>query len=178
MPPGWQNQVAFDTVKITSTINISASAIVETNFTFSLLDHPQQGNWAALYDQWCIVEASITFRSQLPPGSSAAPVDLYTAIDFDSNGTLGSIAAIEDFGTSAVCLMAHGAVTTRSVRPCVKVSLGQSGSNVNSGMATPWIDSGATGTLHYGIRSIAAQASASYNIDVVRTISYGFRNTI
>jgi hypothetical protein len=170
--------VVFDTVKITSTINISAGGIVETNFTFSLLDHPQQSNWAALFDQWCIVEASITFRSQLPPGSSAAPVDLYTAIDFDSNGTLGSIAAIEDFGTSAVAQMAHGSAVTRSVRPCVKVSLGQSGANVNSGMATPWIDSGGAGTLHYGIRSIAATASAAYNIDVVRTIVYGFRNTI
>jgi len=165
-------------VKIESQISISAVGIVETNYTFSLLDHPQQASWAALFDQWCILEASVSFRSLLPPGSTAIPSVIVTALDFDSVGALGSIAALDDFTSAAEHTMAVGSRFTRSVRPCVKVSTQQAGANVNSGMATPWVDSGATGTLHFGIRSIATQSNASYGVLVTKFIVYGFRNAI
>jgi len=170
--------IAWDVVKIESAITVSAGGIVETNYTFSLLDHPQQSSWAALFDQWCIPQATITFRSELPPGSLTIPAILVTALDFDSVGAVGSVVALDDFSTAAECTMGTGATMVRSVKPCVKFSTGQAGANVNSGMSTPWVDSGATGTLHYGIRSIVTQSNVAYNLVVTKVIWYAFRNQI
>jgi hypothetical protein len=178
VPRSIQNMIVWDIVKLENLVTLSTSGVTEANSQFNLQLHPQVSSWVALFDQWSIPQASCTYRSLLPPGSSATPVFLVTALDFDSIGALGSVAAIEDYSTAEVMTMSHGAVVTRSVKPCVKFSTQQSGSNVNSGLSTPWIDSGAAGTLHFGIRAIANQAAAAYPIEVTTTIWFAFRNQI
>lgn len=172
------NQVVWDTLKYDIIIGVPTSGIQETNFTFSLVQHPQNGSWIALYDQWCVPLASITFRSEMPPGATYTSSTLYTALDFDGLGNLGSIGAIEDFGTCAVAEMSPGKQTTRSVKPCVKVSTQQPSTNVNSTVTREWQDSGAAGTPWFGIRSIVSASPTSYNIKATVTTYFAFRNQI
>jgi hypothetical protein len=176
VPRKIQNQVVWDVTKIDTNITVPTSGLVETNFTFSLLLHPQYTYWAALYDQWCCPQASVTFRSEQAPGATFTSVALYTALDFDGVGALGSVASIEDYGTCTVTEMSPGRSVTRSIRPCTKLSTQQSGSNVNSGLIRQWQDTGAAGTPWFGIRSIANASSTSYNIRATTTIYLAFRN--
>jgi hypothetical protein len=103
---------------------------------------------------------------------------MYTALDFDSNGSLGSISAIEDYATCMVTEMGHRAQLTRSIKPTVKISTQQTSSNVNSTVARAWQDSGAAGTPHYCIRSIFSTTATTYGIVATTTIWFAFRNQI
>jgi len=174
------NRLAWDVVKVDFTLTPSTGGIVELNFSAALTDHPQASAWAQLFDQWCIPQFSVTFRSLESPGGTQSISILYTALDFDSVGTLGSIPAIEDYATCRLDTMTTGSTVTRSVRPCVKISTGQvpgSGTNVNASLDRVWQDSGATGTPWLGIRSMVS-ASNSSAITCTKTIWFAFRNQI
>jgi hypothetical protein len=167
--------IAWDSVKLNSGITSSTTTLVETNFSFNLGQHPQASSWTALFDQYCIVQATVSFDSAVPPGSTASPPQLITALDFDNIGALGSIAAIEDYATSEVINMAPGTRHMRSVRPCNK------GVVTSTASAVPqrtWVDCGSSTIPHYGIRSIVQQGTVSQPITVTTTIVFAFRNQI
>jgi len=178
VPKQVTNQVIWDIVKLEAVVNLSAAAVTEANSQFNLSLHPQVTQWTSLFDQWAIPQASVTYRSLEPPGSLTAPVILVTAIDFDNVGNLGSVALLEDFSTAEVMTLSHGAVVTRSVKPAVKTSTQTTGANSNGGLIYPWIDSSFPTTLHFGLRAIATQSAAAYNMEVTTTIWYCFRNQI
>jgi hypothetical protein len=167
--------IAWDSVKTDSTITSSTTVITETNFAFLLTDHPQSASWAALYDQYCIVQATITFYSALPPGSLGTPNQLYTALDFDNVTALASIPAIEDYATSESVTMQPTVVHMRSVHPCTK------GQAFGGSAAIPqrtWVDCAFPTLAHFGIRSIVAINGASQPIRVTKYVVFAFRNQI
>jgi hypothetical protein len=179
VPRNVSSRVVWDIVKIDTTITPSSSGLTETNFTAALQLHPQVSSWSALFDQWCIPQFSVTFRSLSAPGNDSGPVAvLYTALDFDSSGALGTVAKIEDFATCDVDNMTTGAVVTRSIRPCVKLSTQQTSTNVNATLARPWQDTGAAGTPWFCIRSICSAVDPSDVILATLCIWFAFRNQI
>jgi hypothetical protein len=169
------NQIYHDVVKIQSTITSSTTVITETGFQFNLSQHPQNGSLTALFDQWCVVMASVTVASQLPPGSTAVPGTLYSAIDFDNNTALGSIPLIEDFSSCRVQVMQPTSVHTRSVAPCSKTSLSGTAS---AGVQRSWIDSSQPSTPNYGVRVTIGITPAVQTYLVTTTVEFGFRNNI
>jgi hypothetical protein len=176
IPRNIASVIAWDTVKVDSVITSSSTGIVENNFSFSLNLHPQASSWAALFDQYCVVAGSVTFDSALPPGSTASPPRLYTALDFDNITALGTVAAIEDFATCEVVNMEPGVKHLRSVRPCNKIMTSGGGATVPQ---RSWVDCGTTTVQHFGIRAIVAQtAVASLPISLTATIVFAFRNQI
>jgi hypothetical protein len=180
VPKQVSNQVVWDVVKVESIINALSTGVVETNFSFSLQTiHPQAAQWIALFDQWCIPQATVTFRSEQAPGALSSPAQLYTALDFDSVGNISTIAAIEDFATCHVCSMFPQSSTTRAIRPCNKISVQQiSAANVNGTMARSWSDSAAGSTQYLGIRSIVGTTTTAYSISVTVNVWFAFRNQI
>lgn len=178
IPRNIPGMLAWDTVKIQSQVNSGGSGLVEANFIFTITLHPQYSQWLALFDQYCIVQATVEFDSLTPPGQTYSSPQLYTAIDFDNAANLGSIAAFGDFGSSESVVMAPEKRHMRSVKPCFKATLQTSGASAhNAGVGRGWIDSAANDIQHYGIRSIGQFAGAgSYN--VVQTIYFAFRNQI
>jgi len=181
VPRNVASLMSWDTVKSDITITTSTSAIVETNFQFSLQAHPQYSSWVALFDQYHIAQVSVTFRSKYPSGVTFAPAVLYTALDFDSAGPLGSVSALEDFSSCELKTMGHEATLTRTVKPCVKSSV----YNTNAGTAYSaelercWIDTtSATNIGHYGIRSILTNSATAYDIVATLTIWFAFRNQV
>lgn len=179
VPRNIPSMIVWDVVKYDTAIAVSSSAITETNFSFSLSSHPQSSSWIALFDQWCIPQASVTFRTEMAPGTTQSVPILYSALDFDSLGNLGSVTSIEDFASCVVTSMPPGKSMTRSVKPCLKVSVQTGGANSNGGVQRCWIDSGSSGTQLFGIRSIVSSTSASgFNIIATVTVWFAFRSQI
>jgi hypothetical protein len=176
IPLSLRNLVTYDKVLIRSTLSNSTSGISESNFGFSLNQHPQVSSWTALFDQWCIPQVSISFMSFMSPSSTGTLAELHTAVDFDNSTNLGSLASLDDYESAQVDLLAFNKVVTRSVKPCIKPDT--SGASGNA-VARSWIDSAFPGTLHFGIRAILAQAATNATtLDVVQTIWFAFRNPI
>jgi hypothetical protein len=180
VPKQVSNQVVWDVVKVDSIINALSTGIVETNFSFSLQTiHPQAAQWIALFDQWCIPQVEVEFRSEQAPGATAGPAQLYTALDFDSVGSLGSVAAIEDFATCHVKSMFPQASERRAIRPTNKLSVQQTtGPNVNGNLDRAWCDSAVASTQWLGIRSIVGTTTSAYSISVTVNVWFAFRNQI
>jgi hypothetical protein len=168
---------AWDTVKIDGVITSSTTGIVETNFVFSLSSHPQASSWIALFDQFCVVEASIGFESDMPPGSTFNPPRLYTALDFDNVTNLSSITSLEDFSTCEVINMAPTVRHLRSVRPTIKSS---ASSTTSATVYRSWMDCGTASSVpHFGIRSIVSQTTSGASvISFTETLVFCFRNQI
>lgn len=169
--------ISWDTVKFDAVITATTGGVTEANFTFRFNQHPQQASWAALFDQFCIPMATVEFDSAVPNGSTAIPVRLYTAIDFDSSANLGSVAAIEDYTSCEVTPIVAGFRHKRSCRPCVKIPVGGVSGLSTAGPTQQWIDCGDTDAIHYGIRSLVP-ASASAVVNTTTTIWFAFRNQI
>lgn len=174
--PGNRNQIIFDTIKIRLTLTTSSTATVEQNFSWSLNNHPEVSHWTALFDQWCIPLASVTFHSVEAPGSGGNAPELHTAIDFDNGSAIGTLAAIDDYGSCMVQTMSPGSRFTRSVRPCVKPD---ASGGTGNGVSRMWMDSSVTTTPWYGIRSIFATAPQGGSFIVCeQSLCYAFRNSI
>jgi len=172
------NTIVWDIVKVNSQIVVpgTSGTLAENNTAIALSTHPQSSSWAALFDQYCIPQFSITFQSQYPTSINAQCGQLYTAIDFDNVSTLGSISAIEDFSTCIVTTMGLNTCITRSVKPCVKNQLS---SSANAGVIRQWVDCGASTIPHNGIRAIVnSNGTVAYTIFMEITIWYAFKNTI
>jgi hypothetical protein len=171
--------IAWDTVKIENQISVSATAVSEVNFSFSLSQHPQQSSWTALFDQWTIPQVSITFQSGLAPGSVTGPCQFHTALDFDNITNISTVAAIEDFSSCNSVAMQPQTRFVRSVRPACRSYSTSGGSGTNALIMGPqWVDAAVPGVPFFGIRTIASSAGAAYVIDATLTIWFCFRNQI
>jgi len=175
IPRNLQSQVVWDVIKIDALLSVPTSGILEANSSFAFSSHPQVASWAALFDQFSIPQASMEFDSRMPPGSTNPSAMLYTALDFDSAASLGSIAAIEDFSTCEANPMTPAARHLRSVRPTVRSTTSSGNNLINKSM---WVDSAAPTTLFYGIRAMLGAANAAYTVNVTTTIWFCFRNQI
>jgi len=178
VPRSVSNMIVWDVISYDATLLTSTTGITESGFTFNLTQHPQVASYRALFDQWCIPQASVTFQSLMPPGATSTESILYTALDFDNVVALGSISSIEDFATVETCLMGPRATHIRSVRPCSKLSAVTTGANNNSVMNRSWVDSAGQDTLHFGIRSILSGTTNAYPIVAKSTVWFAFRNQI
>jgi hypothetical protein len=180
VPRNVASLIAWDVVKVNSVISTTSSP-VETNFAAQLSTHPQYASWVALFDQYCIPQFTIEIDSEVTPNGSGAPPMLYTAIDFDNVGSLGSVQAIEDFATCEYVAMGQNRRHMRSVRPCVQAALQlASGSASSSGVGEigpMWINSAQSTVYHYGIRTIFG-AGAVYSMNVTWTVWFAFRNQV
>jgi hypothetical protein len=175
VPRSVQNLVTWDVVKFQQVINTSTTAIVETNFQFSLSQHPQTASWTALFDQWTIPQASVSFECQTPPGATGYVPILFTSLDFDNANNIASLASIQDYSTCMSRPMEPNAVVLRSVRPCCKSTISGAGS---TGCERLWLDCGTNSNPWYAIRSITTIASQAVVINAEVTIWFAFRNQI
>jgi hypothetical protein len=167
----------FDRVTTRNPQLLSTTADTEFNYSFNLATHPAQSSLVTLFDQWCIVMASVTLFNPLAPGISTVPVAMiHSAIDFDSTGTIGR-SKIDQFDTIQVCALGTGAKSshTRSCKPCNAADL--SGSN-GSGVTRLWCDSAVTSTPWFGVRFIAEQQPTASALVTETSVWYAFRGRV
>lgn len=176
VPRSIQSQIVWDVVKIATVVNTSTTVVTETNFNMSLVQHPQSGQYVALYDQWTIPQASMSIFSQTPPGFGTSPSMLYTALDFDNASNIATVAAISDFSTCAVNELSPTLKLTRSIKPCCK---GNISSATSAACERLWIDTSQPSVPFFGFRTIAGPSSTgSIQFTVEITIYFAFRNQV
>jgi len=158
---------------------ISNSVPTELNLTFQLSDLVGLVGLASFFDQFCIysVTTSIGINYTASNTNSISFGTLVTAIDYDSNTTLGSLTAVQAFESSNTTELANGAVVQRLVKPAVAPALYNGSAFSSYGIARTWIDSASPNTPHYGLRSFfvnngIASTIATYD----STYIIGFRN--
>jgi len=177
VPRSIASQIVYDVVRLASNIQTALAANTETNFAFSLNNHPELAQWAALFDQWCIPQVAVTFTNTEAPGSTGQLPILTTAVDFDNSANLGSVTLLLEFENSQQVTLASGMSHTRACHPCLKVSLSSSGSS--AGVDRMWCDSANPGGTWFGIRSIMNQTlTAVSNVQVTTTLWFAFRSGI
>lgn len=178
VPRNIPSQVVWDIIKVESLPTLSTSVITETNFSFSLSNHPSAGSYTALYDQWTIPQFSVAFMSLTPPGQAQTTPRVYTALDFDNVSTGQTISTIEDFSTCRVQTLEPGKSLIRSIRPCTKLSTTTGASAVPTRC---WVDSATPAQPFFGIRSVISTIGTSavtQPVIAIATIVYAFRNQI
>jgi hypothetical protein len=157
IPKNVGRMVSWDVFKTQQQISWTGSAVTETNFQFTLSMNPQASTWASLFDQYSIPQVSIEFDSLTPPGQTTSSPVLYTALDFDNSSAISTVAAIEEYDSCEVIVMAPEKRHLRSVRPSVKTGVLASGSLSAASTSGPvWVDCGNTSVAFFGIRSIVS----------------------
>lgn len=174
VPRQVSNLLAWDVVKLRSTVNTSTTALTENNFSMALSQHPQASSWSVLFDQWCIPMFSLTIYSTQAPGASGTIPELHTALDFDNTTNLNSLATIDDFSTAQVDTLVLNKSVTRSIRPCMKPFVNGS---LNA-LDRMWCDSNTSAVPWFGLRSIISQTTAAVPIVFEQTAWFAFRNQI
>jgi len=174
VPRNLRNKITWATMRYNAALITSGASIVETNFAFGLNATAQSATWLALFDQYCIVQASITFELQSAYVTSGITGQIYTAIDFDNITNIGSVQAIENFSTCVVTQISAESSVTRSCKPCLPTDV-----NGAAGVAVgrQWIDSAFNNVPHYGIRSIIG-VSTAVSITPIVTLWVAFRSVI
>jgi len=150
VPRQVSNHDVWDIVKIPFQLSTVANNFVETNFSFSLNNHPQSAVWTQLFDQWCISQVSMAFESLTPAGSTVILPKLYTALDFDNTTAVGSVANLCDFATCEVSALFPQKQFVRSIKPCIKITNATGAAT----LGRAWQDSAFPATLWFGFRTI------------------------
>lgn len=171
VPRNIRSSVVYDIVKFRQVVTTSTSSGTETNFSFSLSQHPQGATWALLFDQWCIPQVSVSFYDE--SNTTITPIELHTAIDFDSTGSIGGL--IDSYDNASVDVLTNQKVVTRSCHPCNKT---RGGTSDSSTVVRTWIDSAAPTNAWYGIRSYCPAIAVAGTMLVEQTIWYAFRGRI
>jgi hypothetical protein len=178
VPKTFANDICWTTFKLDSTITPSAT-FSETGFAFFLGQYNQSSQYQALFDQYCIVQAAVTWQSLVPPGSSSSTMPvLHSLIDFDGVSALGSLAAYENYESHTVDILQPGKSVTRMCMPCIQtaVGVGGSSSSVNSANMRSWVSTANPNTPHYGIRGAFEAGSTGANVvHIVQTLWIAFR---
>jgi len=177
IPRNIGKMVTWDIVKIESTITYSGTGNVETNYSWTQNLNPQYNSWLSLFDQYAIPMVTVEFDSLTPPGQTYASPRIYTALDFDSTNNISTIAAIEEYDTCEVLVLAPEKRTMRSIRPCTKAAVSSGGGGTPQVQGPVWCDSAVNNVYHYGIRSIVQFYNAG-SVAVTQTLYMCYRNHI
>jgi hypothetical protein len=176
MPRSIQNQIVWSRNVFTQSVPTSATLITENNFApTATAALTQAATWLSLFDQYYLHSFFATVSNTESPASAAQCPTVYTAIDFDSSGNLGSVGAISSYTTCNSSTLTPGASITRLIQPCNSTTMsGVAGAGVNR----TWVDSSTNNVLFYAYRCIVgATPGAVINLQFTYTLNWCFRNS-
>jgi len=147
----------------------------ENNITFSL----SNSNAPNLdFDQYTIDRVMVTFSTRTAASASGTYGDLYTALDYDNSNLIGSVAAMQAYSTIKQHLQNPTKALTREVFPQVSSAIYNNGVTFGYSPMRLWVDASNTTVPFYGLRSMVANASFVYTMEITLTFILAFRNTI
>jgi hypothetical protein len=176
IPKNIANQVVYIRQVVTDSLSSSTTTFTENNVVYTLTGYLNQAtSYTNCFDQYYLAEAIMTVtNTAMISGNLADPI-VYTAIDFDSAGNLGSVAAISAFGSCVASVLAGGQAITRYCKPCNSTSLI---TGTGAGVTRTWVDTSTPGVNFYGFRVLVngAGSSASSTFSRTHNLVWCFRN--
>jgi hypothetical protein len=160
-------------------VQSSTSANTYGSLQFLLSDLNEVASYTAIFDQYRIRSLSICFIPNTTAAvsnatiSSFAPV-IYTAVDYDDNGTPSSLATVLNYAN--VRYHASGSNFTITFKPHISIAgfTGTFGGFVNE--PAPWIDAASTNVQHYGLKYALPSASLISAWQCIARYTIDFRN--
>lgn len=164
-----------DTALTTSNVGLTTYSTY-----FTLGSSPQSAQFAAVFDQYRLMEVQVWFVPVNPTSPSGAAVNrgmLYSVVDYDNITALGSAAAAQSYTNcvSSPCTVAH----YRRFTPHMAVGAYSGTFTSYANLQRQWIDCTSNAVQHYGLKIIATQCDAAADAVVynaVFRIWYQFRN--
>lgn len=176
---------AFKVAKSVDKSALQSSTTVDTlsTYAFKLTDLPEYASYTTIFDQYRIDRIVLTFipcTDLAIPGSTTggtlqrAP-PIYTAVDYDDNGTPASVATVLNYAN--VRLHAPGRMFKVSFKPHVAVGLYNGTNFTNYGNnANQWIDAASSDVLHFGLKTAMPSNALITVWQVIATYYVSFKN--
>jgi hypothetical protein len=123
---------------------------------FTLGNLGNSASYAAIFDQYKIVAASVTFTVQNGPGYQANTASnivlprLWTCIDYDDANVPTSVNYVQQY--SSCMLTPPGTGVTRLLQPHVALAAYSGTFTSYANMEDQWVDIASTAVQHYGIK--------------------------
>lgn len=176
-PRNLLSQVYFVRQDYNTTTTTNTTTITESNYYWAASSYMLQfTSYLAVFDQYYLHSVVATVANLSSNSGVSSLPQVYTAIDFDNTANLGSLAAIQAYGTCNADILAPGGSVTRIIMPCNQLRLGSSDA---SGISRSWCDSANTGVAFYGYRLIANNTPAAATImELTFSMIWAFRNNI
>jgi len=157
---------------------IATSATVPTygavNFVLSYIG--DYTGYQSIFDEYCIVEATVRFVPIQGPGAVAAPLtgEFITVLDHDDSTPLSTLSSARDYPSA---LITKGSVgQTRVCYPRLATAL-YAGAFTSYGQTKCWIDMASPQVVHYGIKWAADSSSSSILYNVTQTLVFCCRSS-
>jgi len=151
MPKSIQTQIHWFTCDFANSASLSTTTVTEMNQPFALNSLPSgfANAIAALFDQYAIyaVYARVLVNATV---NVAANPRFFTALDYDNTTNLGSVTAIQQYGTVAESSLTE--VQERYLEPCNAPALWTGSVFTGFGQSRMWCDSASQSIFHYGLR--------------------------
>jgi len=160
MPKSLQTQIHWFTADFSNSASLSTSTVTEMNQPFALNSLPSGFTNAisALFDQYAIFAVYARVSVNATVNVSANP-RFFTALDYDNSANLGSVTAIQQYGTVAESTFSE--IQERYLEPCNAPALYTGSVFTGFGQGRMWCDSATTNVFHYGLRILVDSIGAS-----------------
>jgi len=174
-PRSFMNQIFWAQMSAQTQLSCTGTTFVEQNQFFTLSLWPEYAQATSFFDQYCIYSICAGFSYI---GNATTPVRVHTAIDYDSVANLGSISAIQNYGTYELLSITQDTSGIRYLKPTIAPQVTSSNVPVPGGIGRAWLDSAYPNVQHYGLRMITDTwvSTGSAVVNVVYTAVVGFRN--
>lgn len=162
-----------------SALSSSTSADTLQSYAFKLTDLPEYASYTTIFDQYRIVKIELTFIGTNQAPNAAATLQrtpcIYTAIDYDDNGTPASVATVLNYAN--VRIHAPGKTFTIAWRPHAAVGM-YNGTNFSNygNLTSPWIDAASSDVLHFGVKVAIPSYAFISAFQVIAAYTVEFRN--
>jgi len=175
-PRNLSNQIFWAKQGAQATLTLPAAGLLQYTKSFTLNDVYDGGNFAKIFDQYCIYAVAISFS---PAATSTVTQvgTIYTVIDYTDLLTLGSSSEALSYSTSRSMALSPGDSHLRVIKPCVSQAIYQSLGVSSYGPSRVWIDIASPNVPHFGIKVYADGASTTTLIAVNIEYLFGFRSS-
>jgi len=167
------NQIYWIKEIVTNTFATSTTTWVENNVAFTLSGLNDYTSLVAVFDQYCIYSIAASFHVD-GNSSTGVSASLLTALDFDNVSNLGPT-GIVGFSNCSETLIGPSTSLVRYLKPCIALAA-YTGTFTGYATQRSWLNCTSATVNHYGLRCIALQCAATFNIRVSYEYTVGFRN--
>jgi len=176
-PKNFMTMIYWVRESVAAPISLASTTTVvsENNFSFTLNSLSNVSSLTTVFDQYCIYSVTVTFTYGSINTGFLAPLDLYTAIDYDNTTNIG-LSGIQNFASYNESIIVPGTSLVRTVKPCVALAA-YTGAFTGYTTGRVWIDCNSTTVNHYGLRTIIGIAGSALALSVSTSYIVGFRNT-
>jgi hypothetical protein len=159
---------------LTQNLTLSTSGITESNFIWQAATNMQQvSTYLTIFDQYALHSVVITITNPNTNAGGNTLPQIFTAIDNDNIVNIGSINAIQAYGTCNVANLGPGKSVTRVVFPTTENS---TGNQPYATLIRAWVDSMKPTIPFFGLRFIGSSVSAAITLDFNFSFVWAFRN--